>query len=57
MSQETGATTQYLEHGRKQINICNISDITAVENPLDRLSTLSGNYKKNRKVIIKTKEK
>lgn len=29
------------------INICSINDITVLKNPLDRLSTLPGNYKKN----------
>lgn len=50
MSQEAGVTTiQYLKQGWKQISICSISDSTALKNPLDRLSMLPGNYKKNRK--------
>lgn len=54
MSQEM-VSPCYLKQGRKQINICTVSDITALQNPLDRLATLPRNYK--RLGVIKTKLK
>lgn len=48
MSQETGATNSVLNMAGNRL-ICSMSDITALKSPLDRLPTLPGNYKKNKK--------
>lgn len=48
MSQETGATNSVLNMAGNRL-ICNMSDITALKSPRDRLPTLPGIYKKNRK--------
>jgi len=40
----------YQKQARKQINICSVYDITTIKQSMDRLSILSGNYKKNRTI-------